>query len=102
MLAAEAEEPDSFAAKYLTLRTIETGLSPEKEGIRTQMQPYLRNPSITADELAEKLRTIMAAEKNRETKLAAAAACAVGGKAKGKTQVNNVSVAQNDKLLSAI
>ena len=68
-LAAEASKYPTMV-RGLTLQTIETGLSQENESIRNQLRPFLHTSGVTADELTAQMRIIMAAEKNRSSKLA--------------------------------
>lgn len=103
-LAAEAEDASSFASKYpgmvrgLTLQTIETGLSRSNESIRNQLRPFLRMPKITADELTAQMRIIIAAEKSRNTKLAAVEHTTGPNTQKSKHQKNVSSMQRVSEL----
>ena len=71
-------------------------MSQENEGIRNQIRPYLREAGISSDELTSQMRIIMAAEKNRTSKMATAQAEVLS-----KKQVNAME-AKDSQMWTAI
>ena len=79
----------------LTAHTIETGLSPENENIRSQIRPFLKTPGISDVDLITQMRIIMAAEDNRKSKIAAATTTPETVQVKSKQQVKGKHINVN-------